>query len=95
MAMPFIYSVAYGLIAGLFTYTVLNGLIYITKKLTEGRIQPLDTDAAEYWTYKPGSGTPPWFIRVSQRKWWKTGIFEEVGVDETELEDRTEDESEK
>ncbi len=76
VTMPFTYSVAYGLIAGLFIYTVLNGLIYITTKLSNGRIEPPDADAAEYWTYKPG-GTPPWFIRAAQGKLWNgmPGVF--------------------
>jgi AGZA family xanthine/uracil permease-like MFS transporter len=94
IAMPFTYSEVYGLIAGLFIYTVLNGLIYITKKDTGGRIQPLDADAAEYRTYKPGGGTPPWFIRASQGRWWKTGVFEEVGADGREIQEKTEDGSE-
>ncbi|PVH88963.1 xanthine/uracil permease family protein-like protein [Cadophora sp. DSE1049] len=78
VAMPFTYSVAYGLIAGLFTYTVLNGLIYITKVISRGRIQPPDADAAEYWTYKPNSTNPPWFVRAAQGKLWKTGSFENI-----------------
>ena len=76
--MPLTYSVAYGLIAGLFTYTVLNGLIYIAKVISRGRIQPPDADAAEYWTYKPDSTNPPWFIRAAQGKLWKTGSFENI-----------------
>ncbi|KAG4421523.1 hypothetical protein IFR04_005362 [Cadophora malorum] len=78
VSMPLTYSVAYGLIAGLFTYTVLNGLIYITKVISRGRIQPPDADAAEYWTYKPDSTNPPWFIRAAQGKLWKTGSFENI-----------------
>lgn len=74
VTMPFSYSVAYGLIAGLFTYTVLNGLIYITKVVTRGKIQPPDADLAEYWTYKPG-GNQPWFIKVTQGKLWNKGRF--------------------
>jgi AGZA family xanthine/uracil permease-like MFS transporter len=69
VSMPFTYSVAYGLIAGLFTYTVLNGLIYITKLVSRGKIQPPDADLKEYWTYKPG-GQLPWFIRTAQGKLW-------------------------
>ncbi|KAE9379611.1 xanthine/uracil permease family protein-like protein [Stipitochalara longipes BDJ] len=74
VTMPFSYSVAYGLIAGLFTYTVLNGMIYITKLVTRGTIQPPDADLAEYWTYKPG-GNPPWFIKAAQGKLWRSGKF--------------------
>lgn len=50
--MPLSYSVAYGLIAGLMTYTALNSLIWLTKKISCGKIQPPDADMAEYWTCK-------------------------------------------
>lgn len=71
--MPLTYSVAYGLIAGLFTYTVLNSLIYITRIVSRGSIRPPDGDNAEYWTINPG-GTPPWFIRVAHWKRWRNGM---------------------
>lgn len=61
--MPFSYSVAYGLIAGIMTYIALNGLIYLTKLVSGGHIMPADYDHAEYWTWKP-SGTLPWFMRM-------------------------------
>lgn len=63
MFMPFSYSVAYGLIAGLLTYVVINTLTFLTTKLSCGRIVPEDEDHREYWTWKP-SGTLPWFIRA-------------------------------
>lgn len=50
MFIPFGYSAAYGLIAGLMTYTALNGLIYLTKLVSGGRIVPEDEDHREYWT---------------------------------------------
>jgi len=77
VSMPYTYSVAYGLIAGLFTYTLLNGAIYITKKISGGKIQPPDADAAEYWTYKPSGSHSPWFIRAAQGKLWRTGSNED------------------
>ena len=60
--MPFSYSVAYGLIAGIMTYIALNSLLYLTKLLTGGHVVPADEDHREYWTWKP-SGTLPWFFR--------------------------------
>jgi AGZA family xanthine/uracil permease-like MFS transporter len=78
VCMPFTYSVAYGLIAGLFTYTLLNGAIYLTRKISGGRIQPPDADAAEYWTYKPSGSHPPWFIRAAHGKLWRTGSNEDA-----------------
>ncbi|KAF2657514.1 hypothetical protein K491DRAFT_714361 [Lophiostoma macrostomum CBS 122681] len=61
MFIPFGYSAAYGLIAGLMTYTALNGLIWITKFVTRGYIVPDDEDHREYWTIKP-HGKLPWFV---------------------------------
>lgn len=68
--MPFTYSVAYGLIAGLLTYTILNGLISITRLITRGRIEPPDADMKEYWTYKTKCSVPPWFIRAAKGEVW-------------------------
>ncbi|KAG9230500.1 xanthine/uracil permease family protein-like protein [Amylocarpus encephaloides] len=71
-AMPLTYSVAYGLIAGIFSYSILNGLIAVTRKLSGGRIQPPDADNAEYWTYKPSDEHPPWFIRATKGQLWRS-----------------------
>lgn len=70
--MPMTYSIAYGLIAGLFTYATINGLIYITKVVTGGRLLPPDFDLAEYWTINPG-GRPTWFMRSARNggKFWE------------------------
>ncbi|KAJ9604296.1 hypothetical protein H2200_011130 [Cladophialophora chaetospira] len=48
--MPFSYSIAYGLIAGLMTYVALNGLTYVIKLISFGRILPADEDLKEYWS---------------------------------------------
>lgn len=55
MFIPFGYSAAYGLIAGLMVYTALNGMIYITKVISGGYIVPDDEDHREYWTSKFGN----------------------------------------
>ncbi|KFY31863.1 hypothetical protein V493_00734 [Pseudogymnoascus sp. VKM F-4281 (FW-2241)] len=70
--MPLSYSIAYGLIAGIFSYTAINGLIYITKLISGGRILPPDFDLAEYWTIFPG-GKSPWFMRASRNggRFWE------------------------
>lgn len=52
MFIPFGYSAAYGLIAGLMVYTTLNGMIYLTKIISGGYIVPDDEDNREYWTSK-------------------------------------------
>lgn len=52
MFIPFGYSVAYGLIAGLLVYTGLNGMVRLTSIISGGRIVPEDEDHREYWTRK-------------------------------------------
>ncbi|KAJ8114519.1 hypothetical protein OPT61_g3628 [Boeremia exigua] len=63
MFIPFSYSAAYGLIAGLMVYTTLNGMAYLTELISAGRLVPDDADSREYWTVKPG-GREPWFVRA-------------------------------
>ncbi|KAK7433033.1 hypothetical protein QQZ08_000506 [Neonectria magnoliae] len=60
---PFSYSVAYGLIAGMFIYASINGLVAITVRLSGGRVEPQEYDFKEYWTWK-GPGRKPWFVRA-------------------------------
>ncbi|KAM0302700.1 hypothetical protein HYE67_009688 [Fusarium culmorum] len=64
---PFSYSVAYGLIAGVFVYAVLNGLVGIVVFVSRGYFEPSEYDLKEYWTWK-GSGRAPWFIRAIRRR---------------------------
>ncbi|KAF4964825.1 hypothetical protein FSARC_7287 [Fusarium sarcochroum] len=64
---PFSYSVAYGLIAGVFVYAVLNGLVGIVVFASGGYLEPREYDLKEYWTWK-GSGRAPWFVRAIRRR---------------------------
>ncbi|CAA9958525.1 Xanthine/uracil/vitamin C permease [Pyrenophora teres f. maculata] len=66
MFIPFGYSAAYGLIAGLMVYTALNGMIYLTKVISGGHIVPEDENNREYWTITP-RGRLPWFVTASQK----------------------------
>lgn len=52
MFIPFSYSAAYGLIAGLMIYTLLNGMAYVVNVVSGGRIVPDDQDSREYWSRK-------------------------------------------
>ncbi|KAF2632053.1 hypothetical protein BU25DRAFT_436855 [Macroventuria anomochaeta] len=65
MFIPFSYSAAYGLIAGLMTYTALNGMAYLTELISGGCIVPDDADAREYWSFKPRGGGP-WFFKAGK-----------------------------
>ncbi|KAK4225002.1 putative inner membrane protein [Podospora fimiseda] len=71
---PFNYSVAYGLIAGLFTYVTLNLSIWIVIKISRNTIVPKDYDMKEYWTWNP-SGEQPWIVRaVKKLRFWFSKI---------------------
>ncbi|KLU91430.1 inner membrane protein yieG [Magnaporthiopsis poae ATCC 64411] len=67
---PFSYSVAYGLIAGIFTYTVLNSLIWLVIFISRGELEPKDYGLKEYWTWRP-AGRKPWLIRLfTKGQYW-------------------------
>ena len=67
--MPFTYSIAYGLIAGIISYLVLNTTVWIVEKATGGRIKPADKEYKDPWTYRIEGGIlPPWVVRASQGK---------------------------
>lgn len=66
MFIPFSYSAAYGLIAGLMIYTTLNGMAYLTELISGGRIVPDDADAREYWSSKC---TPSIIVALALTTW--------------------------
>jgi len=67
--MPFTYSIAYGLIAGIVSYTILNSGAWIMMKLSGGRIVPHDYEMKDYWTYKVRGGLlPAWLRRLARGK---------------------------
>lgn len=83
--MPFTYSIAYGLIAGIISYIVLNGFAWIVSKATGGKIQPVDYELADPWTYKiPGGILPGWLKRLAKGKkdfWREDPTIDGTGVD--------------
>ena len=67
--MPFTYSIAYGLIAGICSYMIINTLVYIIEKASGGRIIPPNKAEKEHWTWRiPGGFFPPWVQRLMARK---------------------------
>ncbi|KAK5806751.1 hypothetical protein VI817_001009 [Penicillium citrinum] len=67
--MPFTYSIAYGLIAGILSYITLNGGAWIIEKATGGRIVPPNKDESDPWSWKvPGGFFPPWVKRAASGK---------------------------
>lgn len=72
--MPFTYSIADGLIAGVCVYIVLNTTVWVVEKISGGRIVPKDKHLKEAWTYKiPGGVLPPWLVRLTKgkRDFWR------------------------
>ncbi|KAH0609903.1 uncharacterized protein H6S33_012449 [Morchella sextelata] len=75
MVMPFTYSIAYGLIAGIITYIVLNVGVWVIKKASGGRIVPYGEEMKDPWTWKiPGGFFPKWVVRASRgdKTFWKS-----------------------
>jgi AGZA family xanthine/uracil permease-like MFS transporter len=72
--MPFTYSIAYGLIAGICSYILINTLVFVIEKASGGRIVPPNKEEKEPWTWRiPGGVLPPWVQRALRGKkdFWK------------------------
>jgi AGZA family xanthine/uracil permease-like MFS transporter len=67
--MPFTYSIAYGLIAGIMTYIIINTIVWLVELASGGRIVPEDKKFKEPWTYKIQGGLiPAWVVRAAKGK---------------------------
>lgn len=63
------YSIAYGLIAGIVTYIIMNTVAWVLEKISGGRIVPPEKNLKEHWTYKLEGGLlPPWVTRAAKGK---------------------------
>ncbi|KAI1468927.1 permease family-domain-containing protein [Daldinia caldariorum] len=66
--MPFSYSVAYGLIAGMMVYVVLNTMIFFIVWATKGRVTPSNWEEKEVYDWGLGSrDVPRWMKRVARK----------------------------
>ncbi|KAI0021866.1 xanthine/uracil permease family protein-like protein [Xylariomycetidae sp. FL0641] len=75
--MPFSYSVAYGLIAGMMVYVVLNTMIWLVVKMTSGRVTPSNWHEKEVYHWGLARRDVPGWIKYIRRKL--------VGDDATEI----------
>ncbi|KAL1596059.1 hypothetical protein SLS59_008048 [Nothophoma quercina] len=74
MFMPFSYSIAYGLVAGIMCYAILNTFTWALGAISGGRLLPPDYDDKEYWSFRSDSArNQPWFIRAikGDRRFWR------------------------
>ncbi|TQS32383.1 hypothetical protein Golomagni_07300 [Golovinomyces magnicellulatus] len=72
--MPFTYSIADGLIGGVMSYIIINGLVWLIKVASGGRIVPPNYDEREGWTWRiPGGFFPPWMVRLTkgEKHFWR------------------------
>jgi AGZA family xanthine/uracil permease-like MFS transporter len=72
--MPFTYSIADGLIAGICLYLLINTLVWIVEKASGGRIVPPNKDEKEPWSWRVEGGfAPTWMRKVAQGdvKFWQ------------------------
>ncbi|KIM44094.1 hypothetical protein M413DRAFT_25573 [Hebeloma cylindrosporum] len=65
---PLTYNIAYGVIAGVMAYMVLNGVPLVIKKVSGGRIVPHDFENAEEWVIPPGGIIPAWVNKLIKMK---------------------------
>ncbi|KAL7784573.1 hypothetical protein V8C37DRAFT_395703 [Trichoderma ceciliae] len=72
--MPFTYSIANGLIAGVMSYIIINSTVGLLRYVSRGRIVPPNHDEKEPWTWRiPGGFFPPWLVRLFQgnKDFWR------------------------
>ncbi|KAF3352817.1 hypothetical protein VDGD_04934 [Verticillium dahliae] len=67
--MPFTYSIADGLIAGVCSYILINTMILLIGLATGGRLVPHNKDQKDPWTWHiPGGLLPGWIVRLFKGK---------------------------
>ncbi|KAK2462181.1 hypothetical protein APHAL10511_005813 [Amanita phalloides] len=66
---PLTYNIAYGVVAGILSYALLNGIPFLLMKATGGRIMPPDYKSAETRVIPPGSVLPGWILKLLGREY--------------------------
>ncbi|PGH18083.1 hypothetical protein AJ79_00711 [Helicocarpus griseus UAMH5409] len=77
--MPFTYSIAYGLIAGILSYVLLNTVAWLIEVASGGRIVPHNKSMKEPWSYKvPGGILPGWLVRMvhGKKDFWREDVLD-------------------
>lgn len=93
--MPFTYSIADGLIAGVCSYITINTLIWVLEKITFGKLVPYNKHEKDPWTWRiPGGLLPGWLVRLSKGKkdFWRPDEYEPrnpVTLEETNAQGRS------
>ncbi|KIY44735.1 xanthine/uracil permease [Fistulina hepatica ATCC 64428] len=61
---PLSYNIAYGVIAGIFSYLIINGIPWILMKVSRDRIIPPNFENSEEWIVPPGGIVPFWIQKL-------------------------------
>lgn len=64
---PLTYNIAYGVIAGIISFVLINGIAWLLRKVSGERLAPPNYDASEPWVIPPGSIVPTWMRFVAGR----------------------------
>uniref|UniRef100_A0A8H7XMK2 Xanthine/uracil permease n=1 Tax=Psilocybe cubensis TaxID=181762 RepID=A0A8H7XMK2_PSICU len=67
LIIPLTLNIAYGVIAGIISFMLLNGFALAVTKLSKGSITPHEYDLSEKWVIPPGGIFPPWLYKVFGR----------------------------
>lgn len=69
---PLTYNVAYGVIAGIISYILLNGVVHLIRKCSKNRITPHNYESTEGSTVPSGSLIPSWIVCLLRRTIFST-----------------------
>ncbi|EMD35912.1 hypothetical protein CERSUDRAFT_124492 [Gelatoporia subvermispora B] len=79
---PLTYNIAYGVIAGVISYILLNGIPWLLRKISRDRIVPPTYDLAEPWVIPPGSIVPGWIQYLMGRR--NDAVLQDVALEPRE-----------
>ncbi|RCI00977.1 hypothetical protein CU098_011556, partial [Rhizopus stolonifer] len=61
--MPFTYSIAYGVIGGILSYIIINGVVFLVDRISRGRVHPDYSSRENWWTAVMSRSFVPIWIR--------------------------------
>ncbi|TFK38450.1 xanthine/uracil permease [Crucibulum laeve] len=67
LIIPLTYNIAYGVIAGVISYLILNGIPLLIRKISGDRILPAAFEQSEEWVIPEGSIIPYWMRKLAGR----------------------------
>ncbi|KIK05624.1 hypothetical protein K443DRAFT_674923 [Laccaria amethystina LaAM-08-1] len=67
LIIPLTYNIAYGVIAGILSYILLNAVPLAITKLSRGRLIPNNIENSEEWVIPPGGIVPYWMLKLVGR----------------------------